>query len=104
VELGIDRLRVIDDVQVVVPEVDDRTSVGAAERRALDVPLERYLPVEYARARRHFVHLERDATADSAQRVSEPVAGNAAADRVELRGESEEFLPDVADSGHRQRQ
>jgi hypothetical protein len=45
-----------------------------------------------------------DALPDAAQGVTEAVAGDAAADRVKLRGEGQKLAPDVAGGGHRQRQ
>ena len=71
-------------MQGVIREVDQAIAIGVFDERFLDVPFPRDGPVEYLRARRDLVNLQRDALADPIERLSKTVAGDAPANGVEL--------------------
>ncbi len=79
------RHAVAHDVQIRVGEIDDGVAAGVLDVPGADVPLLRDRPVEHLRARRHLAHLEIDVAAHQAERRPDAVAGDAAADRIELR-------------------
>ena len=71
-------------MQVRVAEVNDPVAGCVLDPRVADVPLPRDGPVEDLCARRHLVDIERDLATDEAEGLADPVARDAAADRIQL--------------------
>ena len=71
-------------MQVVAAEIDDPLAAGILHIGVADVPFARHRPVEHRGAAGDFVHIERDLLLQARQRLAKAVAGDAAADRVEL--------------------
>src|SRR5262249_34347499 len=76
---------VIDDVQVRVREIDDLFAVHTLDPRIADVPLSRDRPVENACSGRHLVQGEWNLALEPGERLADAVAGDAAADRKQVR-------------------
>ena len=85
---------VADDVQGVGSEVDDLSPLGIADVGTTNVPLPRHRPVEDGRAAWNLVDREVDKRRQSAKRFAHAVAGDAAADGIEIGGKCMELLPD----------
>ncbi len=86
---------VAEDVQVRVGEVDDPIAIRPRDPGLGDVPLLGDDPVEHLGPGRDLGGLQRHSLADQPERLPEPVARDAAADRKELAGELVHLLPDV---------
>jgi hypothetical protein len=78
------RHAVADHVQVAVAEVDHPPAVRVGDPGVADVPLPRHRPVEHLGAARDLVDLQVELAADDPECPADPVAGDAAADRVQL--------------------
>ncbi len=82
---GVHRLAVVDDVQAVVGELDDLLAAGPLDPRLADVPFLRHGPVQHLRAGGHLYELQLGDLGKNAQGLAQPVAGDAARDRVQPR-------------------
>src|SRR5580658_9662808 len=91
------RFRITDDMQVVGAEVHYPFAIRAGDVRILDVPLEWHLPVEHFAATRNLAALELDSSPYEIQRLAYPVAGDAAAEWVELGGKGVQSLARAGD-------
>ena len=83
------------DVQIGPGKVYDFFSMLVFYVRIANVPFTRNGPVEDLGPRRHFMDLQSDVLAKLIQRISHPVTGDAAANRVYLSGKSEDLIADV---------
>src|SRR5919106_1888056 len=88
----IDGSAIAHHMEVVVPEVDDSPSMRIFDIGVPDVPLEGDGPIEHLRARWDLVHIQGDTFPDAAQRFTDTVACDTAADRVELFGETQHLV------------
>ena len=91
----IDGRRVAQDVQVRGAKIDHALTARVGDVGVGDVPLARDRPVEHGSARRHLGRLDVDVAAEDAERPAHAVAGDAAADRIELGGEVVDPLPHI---------
>ena len=89
------RPTVVQDVQVAAAEVDHPLARGILDVRVADGPLRRDRPIEDLGAGRHLVHLEIDVPAEMGEGPAHSIAGDAAADRVDLCRQSEDRLSDA---------
>src|SRR5262245_53217978 len=83
-ERGLYRRAVTHHVQRVGAEIDHALAARVLDPRLADVPFVGDFPIEHRGSRGHFSQLERNAFADCCERLAHAVAGNAAADRIEL--------------------
>jgi hypothetical protein len=79
------RCAVVQHVQVARARIDDAAAAAIFDVGVADVPFARDRPVEDLGAGRDFKSLSRDVLSDQVERLAQPVARDAAADRVELR-------------------
>src|SRR5690606_14589686 len=82
-------------------EVHDAPAVGRGDPRLADRPLPRHRPVEDGRAGGHLVHLDGDELPEELERPAEPVAGDAAVERVERLDPAVEAFPGLGGRGLR---
>ena len=75
---------IVQHVQVRAPEVHDPFAARVLHVGIADVPFLRHGPIQHLRATGHFEHGERDVRLQFAERLADPVAGDAAAVRVEI--------------------
>ena len=90
-----DRAAVAHHVQVVAAEVDDPRAARVGDPGVADVPLLRHDPVEHRGAARHLADLERDEILQAPERRAHALAGDRAADRVELGDAAVQHRADV---------
>ncbi len=80
------RWAVVDDVEVRAPEIDDARARGVLDPRVANVPLRGDRPVEDLRPAGNLVDLEAgQLLAETPERLPEAIAGDAPAERVEVR-------------------
>src|SRR6185436_4112134 len=88
-ELRVHRHAVVEEVEVQMPEVHHLLALRVFDPGLADIPLAGDGPVEDLRAGRDLVDCERDALPYLLQGLAHTVAGDAAADRIEVRDEAE---------------
>jgi hypothetical protein len=81
-------------VQVRPTEVDDPVAGGVGDVGPAEAPLARDRPVEDLGAGRHLVDLDVDVLAEAVERLADPLPGDAAADREDLRRQLVDLRPD----------
>jgi hypothetical protein len=86
---------VIHDVEIRIPEINDTLACWSSNVGVADVPLFRNSPVENRGSGRDFMDSQRNALPDAGKRAAKAVAGDAAADRIELRCKGMEFCADL---------
>ena len=84
---GVHGHAVADDVEVRPFEVDDPPTTGVRDPGASDVPLPGYRPVEHRGAAGDLVDFERQLLGHAPQSLADPLTGDAATDRVQVRDE-----------------
>jgi hypothetical protein len=94
----IDLRAVVQDVQVVAPEIDDPLAGRVLDVGVPDIPLARDRPVEHRRAARYLVHLEINVPGETDPAATHAIARDAPANRIDLCGQREDL---IADPGRR---
>jgi hypothetical protein len=79
-------------VKIRILEIDDLFAVRVSNVGVADIPFAGHGPVENLGTCWNLMNLKRDALADAAQNLSEPIAGDAAADGVKLGNERMEAV------------
>jgi hypothetical protein len=74
-----DRLAVLQEMQVIVGEIEDRITGESPDGTAAHVPFRRHDPIKHRSAGWDFVEFQRDLIADVGERAPQAVAGYAAA-------------------------
>src|SRR5687768_17356790 len=86
---------VVDYVQVRAPEVDHAVALEIGDIGVSYVPLRRHRPVQDLRSGRHLVYFESDVLADDCEGFADPVAGDAAANRIQALDQAIEVTADI---------
>ena len=86
---------VVQDVQVAVGEVEDHAAVRVLDPGLAHRPFPRHGPVEHRRPGRHLAAAKADLAVDDVEGVADAGTGQAAADRVELRGERVDLRAEI---------
>ena len=82
---------VVQDVQVAVPKIDDPLAAAILYICIPNIPLFRDGPIEDWGSGWHFGDLQRNSVLDQRQGLPDAIAGDAAADRIELCREAVQF-------------
>src|SRR5690242_16230521 len=82
-------------MQSGLTEIDNSAAARVFDVSIMDVPLLGSRPVKYSRAGRDFVNSQRNSLPNTIERRADPITSNAAANRVELRGECMELSSEV---------
>jgi hypothetical protein len=86
------RNAVVYDVQIVPAKINDPFAAGVLNVGIANVPFAGHSPVEDPGAAGNFVDVERYFLFQASQRLAEAVAGDAAANRVQLADQSKNFV------------
>jgi hypothetical protein len=82
-------------MEIGVREIDDLLPAAVPDVGVADIPLARHGPVECPSTCGHFMDFDADMPAEEPERLAHAVAGDASADRIDLRGKRMDRLADV---------
>ena len=78
------RRTVIEDVQIRLFEINNLVTGGIFDVRVADIPFVRHSPIQDLRSGRHLMDFNRNLTLKNFQRFTKAIAGDAAANRIQL--------------------